>query len=71
MTIDYYKTRLSKLNNELTKIKSTTSRLYLVRLIVFLIFTTFLILSFTGTYTTLHAISATLFLVLFIAVVFY
>ncbi|MFI3262464.1 MAG: hypothetical protein R3Y26_06100, partial [Rikenellaceae bacterium] len=39
--------------------------------IVFLIFTTFLILSFTGTYTTLHAISATLFLVLFIAVVFY
>lgn len=71
IALEYYKVRLSALNGELDGVKSVISRLYLVRLISFLLFATMLTLSFAGEHTILYVVLTLLFLALFVAVAIY
>ncbi len=67
----YYQTRILELDKELKRVTRLTSKLYLVRLITFLIFVATLVLSFAGAHVALFVIVAALSLALFVAVVIY
>ncbi|MFR9502789.1 MAG: hypothetical protein SNJ28_09755 [Rikenellaceae bacterium] len=69
--MDYYISRVSELSIELSRVKNITSRLHIVRLILFLIFVTVFILSFSGSYTPLYVVATILFLLLFVTVAIY
>ncbi|MFI3288671.1 MAG: hypothetical protein R3Y66_00885 [Rikenellaceae bacterium] len=69
--MDHYISRVSELSGELSRVKSITSRLYIVRLISFLAFISTFTLSFSGSYTALYVVVAILFLSLFVTVAIY
>ncbi len=69
--IKYYEQRVSALTDELGRVKSISSRLYLARFVLFLIFVAALFMSFSGDRTIIYAGLSALFLLLFIAVAIY
>lgn len=71
MVEEYYKARLLELNSELDGVKRVGSRLYLVRLVTFLLFLTTLLFSFSVENRASYIVASVILLVIFVWVVLY